>query len=311
MKKNKYSVIIGIPAYNSEDNIVDLLRSIFAQSQKNYFLKYVFVYVDASKDHTKDILKNYEIKQKRLKLFLSNKRRGMAFGLRYMLKKSDSDIFILLNDDILLKSKTVIDDLVTPFRFNSKIGLVSGNPQPLPPKNFIAKAGVSTFRAFERTRYSFRNGNTKWTCDGKILALSKNFKKSLKFPKNNSSMGNVDIYLYFSCLYNNFKYLHVRKAKVFSEFPDNVKDYIQWTTRGNTGKIIMKKKFGSIVEKEYHLPIIKHLQSLVLEFLKNPVGAGFIFLVGLYSKYNAISYSRNFLSTWEVVKSTKGKLTTS
>ena len=307
MKKEKIiTITIGIPTFNSEANIKNLVASLRNQKQKNFILESIIVHDDASSDETVKIIKS--INDNKIELIESKDRKGFGNGVKKMMKINTSDFLILLNDDIKIESDTFLSILVSSFTSENNVGLVSGNPQPLKPENFIQNAGVSTFRAYERSRYRVNNGNNKHTCDGKVLGFSKKFIQSIKFPSNYDDLGNVDAYLYFLCIKNGFKYLHAKNAIVYFSFPSTLRDYIRWNTRNNMNQYILEKQFGSIVNQEYSFPSKSFNTSLFIELIKNPVGGLFIFLVGRYCKYKAKRNYQTFNSTWDVITSTKRRL---
>ncbi len=307
MNKN-IKVTIGIPVYKSADNIGRLLLALSKQKETNFSIKSIVCYIDAPGDDTPGVVLALAKKHKRIRVFNRKQRKGMAYGFKFMLNKFRDDVFVLLNDDILVTSKDFISNLVQPFINERSIGLVSGNPQPLKPKNFIQNAITSTFRSFERTRYSFDNGNNGLTCDGKIIALSENLISKLKFPQNMSNLGNVDSFLFLSCKKYGFTYKHARTAIAYFEFPDNFHDYVNWTTRNNSNKYVMFKLFGDSIQKEYEMPMLEHIQSRLIETIRNPLGSIFIFFAGSWTKMRARSYSNHFSATWDVVSSTKKRL---
>jgi len=308
LKSPKYLVTIGIPAYQSEDNIAQLLQSLVNQKETGFTINEILVYSDGNTDSTAKFAAGVKDRKKRIQVILGKNRYGMSYGLKYMLNVAKGNIFVLINDDVLIKSTNFIGEMVSPFAKHKNVGLVSGNPQPLPANNFIQKAGISTFKAYERTRYSFRQGQNKMTCDGKALALHRDFWKQIKFPTDNSKLGNVDAYLYFSVLTLGFTYYHARKAVIYYDFPYTSKEYVKWTARNNANKALLRKQFGAIVDLEYKIPAIAHLRSLVIEMLKNPLGAIYIYGIGLIAKNRARSISKNFTPTWEVVSTTKKRL---
>lgn len=299
----RISITIGIATYNAEKNINTLLNAVFFQKIKGGEIEEIIVHLDKCTDNTLKIVQGR--KNKKTKLINSNKRQGFAQSIIKILRKSTNDIVVLLNDDIKITDKQLIHNLIKPFLKEKKVGLVSDNPQPLEPKTFIEKSVISTFKAYKRMRYEFKSGNNKYTCDGKILALSKFFVESIDFPKNRKEMGNVDTYLYLSCLKNGFKYRHVRRAKVFYRCPTTIEDYINLTVRNNSNSYLLKKRFGELVNEEYNKPNNRLRYYMLLEFLKNPLGCLFTFICGIYCKLNARFYYQRFSPTWSVVKSTK------
>lgn len=299
--KNRHSVSIGIAAYNCQDNIFLLLKSLLNQKIIER-TEQVIVYSDASQDKTIEEAK--KVKSKKIAVIDSKKRQGFAHTVEMLLGLNKSDIIILLNDDIKIIDRHFIEKILDSF-IDKKVGLVSANPQPIKPQTFIEKGANSAFRVYEKMRYTIKGGDNEFTCDGKVLALSKPFIKSLSIPKNYKQIGNTDSFLYFSCLANGFEYKHAKKAVVKFKLPSNLKDYISLTVRNNTDPYILKGRFGKVVEMEYKKPKLAFYYFGMIEFIKNPIGAFFIFIVGLFVRYKAKQVQNNFNPTWDLVKSTK------
>ena len=299
--KNRLSVSIGIAAYNCEDNIFLLLKSLLMQKIIGK-VDQIIVYSDAGQDQTVEVAK--KVKGKKIKVIDAKKRQGFAHAVEMLLRLNKSDIIILLNDDIKISDSHFIEKISNAFT-DKRIGLVTANPQPMRPQAFIEKAANSAFRVYEKMRYTIRGGNNEFTCDGKVLALSKPFIKSLRMPKNYEQIGNTDSFLYFSCLANGFKYKHVKNAVVKFKLPSNLKDYISLTVRNNTDPYILKGRFGKAVEMEYKKPKLAFYYFGLIEFIKNPIGSIPIFIIGLYVRYKARQIQKAFNPTWDLVKSTK------
>lgn len=301
-EKKELKVTLAIAAYDAEANIKSLLYSLISQKGINKQLEQILVYSDASVDAT--VEKAKEVVDKRIKIIDSRKRTGFAGAVKNILARSSSDVIVLLNDDIKITGNYFIKRLISPFMKEDNVGLVAGNPQPMKPNNIIEGAVISSFRAYEKMRYSLKNGDNKFTCDGKVLALAGEFAKGINFPKDYKKLGNVDIYLYFSCLKNGYKYRHVKSAKVYYRCPSTVKDYISWTIRNNSNRHILRQTFGEIVDREYRKPSRLNYYKFI-EFLKNPVGALFIFLTSFYVSVKARAFAKEFDPLWEIVNTTK------
>lgn len=299
--KDVHSISVGIAAYNCQDNIFPLLKSILSQKIIRK-VDQIIVYSDASQDQT--VKEARKIKGKKIIVIDAKKRQGFAHAVETLLRLNKSEITILLNDDIKITDGHFIEKISKAFT-HERVGLVTANPQPIRPKGFIEKAANSAFRVYEKMRYTMRNGNNEFTCDGKVLALSKSFIKSLKMPKNYEQIGNTDSFIYFSCLANGFKYKHVKKAVVKFKLPSNLKDYLSLTIRNNTDPYILKGKFGKLVEREYKKPKLAFCYFGIIEFFKNPIGAIFIFIFGLYVINKAKQVRKAFNPTWDIVLSTK------
>jgi glycosyltransferase involved in cell wall biosynthesis len=299
----KENLVIGIPTYNGGKYITTLIQELLNQEQISYRIIKILIYCDGSPSET--IIAAKSIQDKRVKIIYSTLRQGFAYGVKQLISYiKNRDLFVLLNDDVIVADRLLLEKLIKPFQINSEVGLISGNPQPLPANNKIESAGVMTFKIYERMRYHIRRGNCKFTCDGKLLVLSNSFIKSLKFPKQLNLMGNVDAYLYFSCITDGFLYKHVTDAKVYFKFPSKLAELISWRNRNNSNRQLMKASFDQkLVDREYAKPLLIVFISTLKEIFTNPIG----FLIILYIKILYI-FKRNkfeFTSTWNVVNSTK------
>ena len=222
--------------------------------------------------------------------------------LRFSIK-DNNDVVILLNDDIKINDMSLINKLLSPFTNNQNIGLVSGNVRPIPGNTFIEKAIESSFHAYDKVKYDLKGGNNEYTCDGKILALSKDFINTIEFTSD-KRMGNVDAYLYFSCLKYKYMYKHIKDAVVYYKNPDSLRDYLKWFSRNNSNRFLLENEFGNLVDQEYKLPKILILYK-IHQFLKNPLGSLFIVITGLYIRVLTKKSSENFDPLWESLNSTK------
>jgi len=298
------TITVGIAAYNAEKNIKRLLDSLLSQKSVNYKLDKVFVHSDQSTDNTDRIVKN--MKNKYVKLIIPRQRRGFARTIINLLKGNKSDICILLNDDIIISDRFFINKLIQPYFSNKNVGLISGNPQALQSRNFISEAVRSGYNAYKDLGDYIDSGNNIFTCDGKILCFSKLFIKTLKFPKNKSEMGNVDKYIYLSCLANHFDYRYVTDAVVYFKCPSTIDDFVKWQIRNyKTNKYIMQKKFAKLSYKEYKTPRIIFTCYKIKEFMKNPLGGTVIYLLGLYCTFKAYKERYFVKTTWDLVSTTK------
>lgn len=301
--KKRLMITVAIAAYNSQENIVPMLRMLVKQHEETIVIAKIIVYSDASHDRT--VLNAKTVEDKRIRVIDGKIRKGFAEVVKFLLKHNQTEIIVLLNDDIAITDHYFIQKLVTPFGEKNQIGLVTGNPQPLPSDNFIANAIISSFKVYETMKYEINNGDNVFNCDGKVLALSKKFANQIRFPVDNKYVANVDSYLYFSCRISAFRFRNVKEAKVFFKCPTTIRDYISWSTRNNSGQYLLKKTFGSLVDQEFN-KFRSYPRYVLAEFINNPLGCLFIFCVGRYIKYKARHAEKLISSTWETVNSTKG-----
>jgi len=300
-QKTKF-LSIAIAAYNASKNIRPLVKSLISQKGFNAIVKELVVYSDASKDNTVELARN--IKHPAIKVIDSAKNGGFAASIIKIFKLLNNEYVLLLNDDIRIKDGYFLKKLIKPLLIQN-IDLLTGNPRPIPANNFIGKASYLSFTIFERMRQSLKNKNNKFTCDGKIMLLSKRFIKSMKFPKNLAEMGNVDAFFYFSCIENNFIYRFNKNAEVVYNYPSSVNDYVKWQVRNNSNAKIMQKRFGTLVKKEFKLPK-KYFSFLTLnEIVSNLDSVLFLIFLHFYVLFKIRNADKWFKPKWEVITTTK------
>jgi glycosyltransferase involved in cell wall biosynthesis len=295
-------VSVGIAAYNAELNIGDLLHALFSQLQDHIVIAEIVVHSDQSTDRTLAVVRAFS--DPRLVIIESTRRQGFGASVRAMLPLFTGDVFVVLNDDIQISDHRFLEKAALAI-VRDRAGLAGMNLQPLPSRTFIERAFVSTFRVYERIRKAMPDINNSFTCDGAALSLSPCFARAIEFPTNPSDMGNLDAFLYFSCLSTGFTYLHVPEAVAYFRSPARLRDYLRRTIRNRSQEEILKKRFGQIVSATFRPPLILYWKSVSMEVLTNPVGALFVFVTGLYIRVMAHFAASNATATWEVVESSK------
>ncbi len=298
------TITIGIAAYNTQDNISRLVQSLLGQKLSSLRLGKIYVYCDACTDKTAK--KARSVKDSRITVIEGKVRGGFAQAVKTLLSRMHSDINLLLNDDILIPDDDFLEKLAVPFFEISPAGLVSGNPRPLEPRTFIEKAARSAAAVYDKTLYSTGSLHNIFTCDGKIMALSKDFLESLRFPADNKQLGNMDAYLYFSCIIKGFLYRNVPLARVWFRLPSTLSDYIKLVSRDNSNAEILEREFGLVVPLSYRRPggwlFYKNALS---EIFRNPLGCLLAMAVGVYGRFRARRYQTWLVPTWEVNASSK------
>lgn len=229
MHNLKPTVSVAITAYNAEKNITRLVKSILSQNIKTFVLKEVVVHSDTSNDST--VIFARSIKDKRLKVVDSKVRLGFADSLIKLVKKNQSDVLILLNDDIVVRDRNFLYKIIRTFQLSEKVGLVCCNAQPFESGSFIASAVRAGYKPYKKISEETRSGNNVFTVDGKVLCFSKVLCRNIQFPIDRSLMGNVDKFIYFSCINLNLQYKYVKNAVIYFKCPQTIQDFVNWQTR--------------------------------------------------------------------------------
>lgn len=112
-------ITIIIVTYNSEDEIIGCLDSIF----KNIVDSIVYVVDNASTDNTKELLNEYARNESRVRLILNNDNKGLAAANNQPLPFINSKYALILNPDILLKEDS-LSTMVHAMESDSSIGML-------------------------------------------------------------------------------------------------------------------------------------------------------------------------------------------
>lgn len=132
----KTKVTIGIPAFNEQCNITELLSDLLSQKIDNFTLEKIIVASDGSTDDTNQLVR--KIKNQKIILIASKVRKGMAYRENQICNLAKSDILVLLNADIRITDKNFLYRLILPIAQN-RADLTSCRTVENTPKTLFEK----------------------------------------------------------------------------------------------------------------------------------------------------------------------------
>ncbi|HCE86518.1 MAG TPA: hypothetical protein DEP08_01840 [Candidatus Jacksonbacteria bacterium] len=281
-ENKKYSVTVGIPAYNEETNIGHLISSILNQKGDNFVLSEIIVISDASKDRTAEIVKS--IPDNRI-VFSENKERiGQALNQNKILERFTGDILVILNADVLPGNEYYIQKMVAPFYLSKNLGIVSSRIVPMPAGTFFESVINYSVQMKEDMAKKINSGDNIYLCHGRGRAFSNEFTKQFKW----GSAVSEDAYSYLMCKKLGFGFAYARDAEILYRSPQNFKDHMRQSIRFFKGQ---KNLAGSVsasnVAREHKIPLRIVLASSVKYFFKNPF---------LFTAYVVVLISAKILS---------------
>lgn len=297
--KKRLTITVGIPAYNEEANIKNLLHSITTQNETNYRLLEIIVVSDKSNDKTEQLIKQCSKEDSRMKLFVNKKRLGQAQTQNKIVQRAKGTIIVLLNADLLLRGKNVIPELIAPLLEDSTVGMVC--PKLVPTKGETLFEKIINYSVqFKNDLYEqWRGGNNLFTCRGAVRAFRKKFISKLHWPK----VIGEDIYSYLACLNKGYKYIYQKNVLVWYKSPTNLHDHKRQSRRFFSNFSEMKKYFSKyLVRKEISFPIQLIIKKSLVYLIKNPlyfISYMVIVLLVQFSPSPKLSY------VWEPSRSTK------
>lgn len=304
MPKTKPCISIGIIALNEEENIRNMLQSVLQQKEDTYQIEKIIIISDGSTDNTVEEIK--KMQDTRIELHAFEERIGKSSHLNTIFDKSDSDIVVLFDADIILKDEDTVAQLIKPL-IESEVMFVGGNPIPTTGKTFIEKAVNVSCLPYIKIREVHHNGNTPYGCDGRVLALKKTFYKQVHVP---ADMIANDNYMYFSCKKLGYGYKYVKEAIVYYRSPTNFRDQIRQNKRFIAARQRLTRIFGEEAKEAYKIPSSLKFKYLFLQLIKTPILSLSIFFINVYCSIRALFEEKFLHAKWEIAETTKSQIET-
>lgn len=301
MKQKIPTVTIGIPAYNEEVNIKNLLLSILAQKEKGFSIREIIVVSDGSTDKTIHEVKT--VRDKGIKLVVHKQRRGKVVRLNQMFTEFKGDILVQFDADIELKDSRVLYELILPFIKDEEIDLVCGRNAPLPPATFVEKLAYFGAQVWEEAKKSLGDKAERYYCNGSIRAFSKNFLREFRLPE---SIGSTeDVYSYLFAKTHGYSVFCAKSAVVYFRLPSTFKDYTKQMKRFLINSRTLGEFFGRKMVRKYNtITNSVRLKALLKLSSKTPPHIVICYLILQYiSKIEAIFYKQKNL--WDISTSSK------
>jgi len=293
------NITIGIPAYNEEANIANLLTKVSRQKFLNDSLTKIIVCSDKSSDNTERIIR--KIKNRKIELFVNRERSGQAFSQNEIIKKCKTDILVLLNADVEIKDEFYIHALIQPI-VQGQADLTSSAIRTVKPKLFLDSVLNASIEIKNQIFESYGKGLNVYTCHGAARAFSKKLYRNFKFV---DSIGE-DAYSYLYSVRNDFRYSFVKTAEIFIKSPSTFRDHANKSTRFFLSKKRMEDFFGKeMVSTEYFLPVGYAFAILLRYFIAHPIKTTTYVCVLLVTKLIYLLSPKEINNTWSLSDSTK------
>ncbi|MEP7167087.1 MAG: glycosyltransferase family 2 protein [Candidatus Woesebacteria bacterium] len=297
------TVTVGIPAFNEENNIGEIITRILSQKQDGFVIEKIIIDSDGSTDGTVGIANQYA--DKGVEVIDGKTNRGCNYRQNEIISKATSDALVLMNCDILLGNNNVISALVQPI-LNGEADLTAQWAKPLPPRTLLEQILVVGFDLKFNIYTRHKNGENLYTCVGHMRALSKKFYSKIQFPLVSEG---EDQYLYLACKASGYKYKHALKALAFFRLPSTWSDYLPYAKRiFQTQKRHQDIFDDDLLSEERFLPLITQIRGCISALIKHPLQTPLYILLHTAVQRWALMQSVNFDHTYEISVSTKEQL---
>ena len=241
VRGEKRSVLVGIPAYNSEKTIVSCLEKVLNQTQRSCYIRNVLVVASGCTDNTVELVKRRQSVDARLLLFEEQKRRGKASALNKIFEFFNThpyDYLVVTNDDTKL-DEAAVDKLIEHAEYTGA-RLVCGSPKPsLSPLSRLN----SIYGFIWEIHNSFLEVSSKLEkphCTDELMCFTNGVNWRIPYEVINDGA-------YFSVLLavKGEKREYCTQATVGVSVPKTVSGLIKQRSRIVLGHILLKKRFGA------------------------------------------------------------------
>ena len=291
----KIRISVGIPAYNEEKNITELLNAIASQKTRIAEIEKIFVINDGSTDATeakvKEFIKKGKLKGK-LTLISLKKRKGKWFAINVFLKSAKSEILVLESADNIPK-KDCIEQICLPF-LDKNTGIVSSRVVPINnPDSFLG----FTAQLMYELHHEISRCSPKF---GELIAFRKAIKRISPTIVDEEQIASMISSLGLSRRY-------APAAVVYNKGPETISDFIEQRRRIYCGHLLLKKGRG------YSAPTLNSGKILILA-MKHIKPENFFWVIGacLMEGYSRFLGRLDYLSgtgkrhiLWKQIKSVK------
>ncbi len=287
------TVSIGVCAYNEERNIGACLDSIVRQSAE-FPIREVLIVSSGSTDGTDEIVRQYESRDRRVRLVRQERREGKNSAINEFLRHASGEIMVLVNADNRLDDGS-LRHLLEPFK-DETVGVSGGHPIPVNDKSSTVGFAVHML----------------WDMHHRISLIHPKVGELMAFRRSDvalptTSQSDEDL-IRIGLEKRGLRSVYAPEAIVFNKGPTTVADLWRQRTRVNIGEKYLKKWF------DYQVPTWNRqlLFSAMLGFLAANARRPFKLITAIVLEALARAYSSLYVrldkgdrAVWSQVSSTK------
>lgn len=299
MKKNDLTITVGIPTCYGGLSLVETVKSLRASNFKNNFN----ILIEADRTPWAK-----EIKESLRKMGVSyhwNSVEGSQVKkLNQIIKKTDSDIFVFTQDDIIFDKET-LNQIYNAFSKDSDLTMAGIRVLPLKPLTFFEGVLGTMLRIVDKIVIDWNKGNNYLMANGRCLAFRTNFLKKFHLS---DKLVNTDAFMYFENKSLGGKFRALKQAKVYIRTPQNIKDQIGPSSRFQYSKEEMSHYFTRDLSTEYKTPLRVLFLASLKELQHSPINFSLYILVYIYTRLKKQSKSKALRTLWNIDSSTKNNI---
>lgn len=280
-------------AYNEEQNMPRLLQALISQQTTNVTLSEIIVVASGCTDSTESIVRDWEKRDRRIRLLVQAKREGKASAVNEFLRQAREKTVVLCSAD-LLPEPDAIERTIAPFA-DPEVAMTTARPMPVnDPETFM---GFAAHMLWGLHHMLNQNGFKA----GELIAFRKIFERiPYETAVDEASIEPV-------IRGQGYRAVYVPTAIVHNKGPETIKDFLSQRRRIYAGHLSVRDTLGYSVNTMSGLRIL----GLVLRGLDwRPRRFFWTWAVAALEVYGRLLGRRDYMkkrnhAVWEMAKTTK------
>ena len=286
-------VTIGIPSFNEEKNILNLLQSIVKQKSEHFTICEIIISDDSS-DNTIRLIEQFaDSSETAIRCLHHSSRMGVGNAWNEIFQNAKGDVIVMYDGDVIPHEDS-IQQLLSALR--GRVVLAISNSKPVRSTSVAGRAAIyvsSWLRCVRTKRLS------QYTAIGRGLSIQAAVAKQITIPNDIIA---VDLYLECKVLESKLDIAYNDQAVVYFRPPDTVADFNSQVLRSLEGH----KQIRNCIEKfKIRLPFVVGLRQALRVFLSDPLGALSVVACYCILPYHKYALKGLDSSKWHIARSTK------
>jgi glycosyltransferase involved in cell wall biosynthesis len=289
------NVTVGIPSFNEEKNILNLLQSVIEQKSEHFQISEIIISDDSSDDTTR-LIEQFatDNSQAAVRCLHHSSRMGVGNAWNEIFHNAKGEVIVMYDGDVI-PHKDSIHEMLSAL--DGRVVLSISNSKPTRSVSIAGRAAVyvsSWLRSVRNKRLS------QYTAIGRGLSIRANIAKQIAIP---SDIIAVDLYLECKVLEFNLDVAYNDRSIVYFCPPGTIADFNSQVLRS----LIGHKQIRHCIEKfNIRLPLEVALRQTLRVFLSDPLGALAVAACYLFLPYHKYKLKGLDSTKWHVAESTKG-----
>ncbi len=295
------AVSVGIPAYNEQANIKNLLSSILSQKEEGFVLKEIIVISDQSTDNT--IAEAKSLGDERIIVQNSVGRGGKAPRFMDLARQFTGDLLVQFDADVQLAHPFVLKALVDRQR-ETAADLVCANITPLSPRTFYEKLAYFGIDIWQNFLKLIKEKELPYRCQGRGRLFTRAYLTNYQLP--DEAAPGEDAYSFLYAVTNGYTVAFAKDALLYYRLPSTKADFMKQSRRFIGTHNVLLPYFGQEVFDRYYgiAGFSLKIRALLMSIIKFSPITSIGYIISQIIAHKTAQHS-DVKAVWEDVASTK------